>query len=408
MPFSLSEEQKQNLGWLIVGILLLALLIALGPMLSPFVAAGIIGYALNPGVDWIASRRLGPVRIPRFVAVTIMVLLLILAALALVLVVVPLVLRQIPLLQAQVPPLLDKLNAFVSPRLHQLGIDVRLDLAGIKALLTQQISTSGDELWSSLLASARAGGTALLTWLANLLFVPMVLFYLLQDWHQFIKRVQIMIPRRWVARVNTMATEVDGLCTMTMDNNPEIEVFRNIGGRDLKFFSRIGFGGGGPCGPLQQAAMAVASGVAKVVVCYRAMNERSEYRFGSGYRQDSASRSATAALFGLHSWQGLRSPGAMIAIAMRRYMHEYGVGPDDLRIRQLMQRLADGTVQEVILATDPNLEGEATATYLSRLLTTLEIRVTRLASGLPVGGDLEYADEVTLGRAFEGRRVVDA
>jgi recombination protein RecR len=83
-----------------------------------------------------------------------------------------------------------------------------------------------------------------------------------------------------------------------------------------------------------------------------------------------------------------------------------GVGPDDLSIRQLMTRLADGTVQEVIIATDPNLEGEATATYLSRLLTTLEIRVTRLASGLPVGGDLEYADEVTLGRAFEGRRVV--
>jgi recombination protein RecR len=83
-----------------------------------------------------------------------------------------------------------------------------------------------------------------------------------------------------------------------------------------------------------------------------------------------------------------------------------GIGPDDLRIRQLMTRLADGQVQEVIIATDPNLEGEATATYLSRLLHTLEITVTRLASGLPVGGDLEYADEVTLGRAFEGRRVV--
>lgn len=83
-----------------------------------------------------------------------------------------------------------------------------------------------------------------------------------------------------------------------------------------------------------------------------------------------------------------------------------GIGPDDLRIAQLLQRLADGTVQEVILATNPNLEGEATATYLTRYLRTLEIRVTRLASGLPVGGDLEYADEVTLGRAFEGRRSV--
>jgi recombination protein RecR len=83
-----------------------------------------------------------------------------------------------------------------------------------------------------------------------------------------------------------------------------------------------------------------------------------------------------------------------------------GIGPDDLRIRQLLTRLADGTVDEVIIATDPNLEGEATATYLSRMLRALEIRVTRLASGLPVGGDLEYADEVTLGRAFEGRRLV--
>jgi recombination protein RecR len=84
-----------------------------------------------------------------------------------------------------------------------------------------------------------------------------------------------------------------------------------------------------------------------------------------------------------------------------------GVGPDDLRIRELLVRLADGAVIEVILATDPNLEGEATATYLARLLKPMGLRVTRLASGLPVGGDLEYADEVTLGRAFEGRRLLD-
>jgi recombination protein RecR len=85
-----------------------------------------------------------------------------------------------------------------------------------------------------------------------------------------------------------------------------------------------------------------------------------------------------------------------------------GIGPDDLRVRELMTRLASGEVEEVIIATDPNLEGEATATYLSRLLRDVGVTVTRLASGLPVGGDLEYADEVTLGRAFEGRRRVDA
>ena len=83
-----------------------------------------------------------------------------------------------------------------------------------------------------------------------------------------------------------------------------------------------------------------------------------------------------------------------------------GVGPENLRITELMARLADGAVSELILATDPNLEGEATATYLARLVKPLGLRVTRPASGLPVGGDLEYADEVTLGRAFEGRRTV--
>ena len=84
-----------------------------------------------------------------------------------------------------------------------------------------------------------------------------------------------------------------------------------------------------------------------------------------------------------------------------------GVGPDDLRIRELLARLRDGTVTELILATDPNLEGEATATYLARLVKDMGLTVTRLASGLPVGGDLEYADEVTLGRAFSGRRRVE-
>ena len=83
-----------------------------------------------------------------------------------------------------------------------------------------------------------------------------------------------------------------------------------------------------------------------------------------------------------------------------------GVGPEQLRIRELVSRLADERIQEIILAMDPNLEGEATATYLSRMLVPLGVRLSRLASGLPVGGDLEYADEITLGRALEGRRVI--
>ena len=84
-----------------------------------------------------------------------------------------------------------------------------------------------------------------------------------------------------------------------------------------------------------------------------------------------------------------------------------GVGPENLRIRELMIRLGDTAIQELIIATDPNLEGEATASYLIRQIKPLGIKVSRLASGLPVGGDLEYADEVTLGRAFEGRRTIE-
>jgi recombination protein RecR len=84
-----------------------------------------------------------------------------------------------------------------------------------------------------------------------------------------------------------------------------------------------------------------------------------------------------------------------------------GIGPDQLHIAELLKRLADESLTEVILATDPNLEGEATATYLTRMLRPLGLRITRLASGLPVGGDLEYADEVTLGRAFAGRRMAE-
>ncbi len=85
-----------------------------------------------------------------------------------------------------------------------------------------------------------------------------------------------------------------------------------------------------------------------------------------------------------------------------------GIGPEQLRVKELLRRVGDEGVTEVILATNPNIEGEATAMYLAKLLKPLGISVTRLASGLPVGGDLEYADEVTLGRALEGRREVDA
>lgn len=121
--------------------------------------------------------------------------------------------------------------------------------------------------------------------------------------------------------------DVDGMATYTIDNSSEQEVFRSIGGRDLKFFSRIGQGGGAACAPLQQAALAISSGVAEVVVCYRAMNERSEYRFGAPLQ--SLPATSDNVVFAYHGAQGLMTPAAMIALTMRRYMHETGATSDD-------------------------------------------------------------------------------
>ena len=124
------------------------------------------------------------------------------------------------------------------------------------------------------------------------------------------------------------STDVDGLCTYAMDKNPEIEVFRHLGGRALKFFARTEYGGGAACAPLLQAALAVHAGVAQVVVCYRAMNERSQYRFGQAFVPPPVANAESA------NWAwtvpfGLATPAAWVAMATRRYMHEYGASSED-------------------------------------------------------------------------------
>ena len=126
--------------------------------------------------------------------------------------------------------------------------------------------------------------------------------------------------------------DVDGLCTFTSDNNAEYEVFRNIGGKDLKFWARAHPGGGAACTPLQIAKMAVLSGEADVMVCYRAMNEYSQYRFGKGYGSAQWSEpfpTADATLKSMHTVHGLRTAAAMLGISMRRYMHETGATSED-------------------------------------------------------------------------------
>ena len=131
-----------------------------------------------------------------------------------------------------------------------------------------------------------------------------------------------------VADAGLQLHEVDGLCTYAMDKNPEIEVFRNIGGRELKFFARTDYGGGAACAPLLQAALAIHAGIAQVVVCYRAMNERSQYRFGQAFVPPAFANAESANW----SWTvpfGLATPAAWVAMAARRYMHDFGATSED-------------------------------------------------------------------------------
>ncbi|MEN9865522.1 MAG: hypothetical protein RL748_1112 [Pseudomonadota bacterium] len=204
MLFSFTPEQKQSLLWLSVWSVLFVLLYLLGSILTPFVAAAILAYALNPGVD-----RLERLRVPRVLGVVIVILAFISALLALFIIVIPVLQKEAPQLRDQIPVMLDKVNNLISPKLHEMGFKGRLDSAGIKKLLTQQLSTSSDAIIDTVLASVKIGGTAILGWLATVILVPVVLFYLLLDWHKLVQRVQDAVPRRWLPRTVDMFAEVD-------------------------------------------------------------------------------------------------------------------------------------------------------------------------------------------------------
>ena len=209
MPFSLSPEQKQTAFWAALWLAFVALLYALGPIMAPFIAAAILAYALNGGVDYLDNRRIGGWNMPRTFAVLIVMGVFLAACLAMVLVVVPVLQKELPLLQQQIPMFLMKLDMMLAPFLQQLGIDVQLDMSGLKKLATEHMATSGDEVWATVLASARIGGGAVLGWIVTLTLVPVVLFYMLLDWHGILRSIALAIPRRWVVQTTGMAQEVD-------------------------------------------------------------------------------------------------------------------------------------------------------------------------------------------------------
>jgi predicted PurR-regulated permease PerM len=179
--------------------------------MPPFVAAAILAYALNGAVDYLDQRRFGRLTLPRTVAVVLVMTVFLSALLALVLIVIPVLQKEVVLLQAQIPLFLAKLNTMLAPRLHDLGIHVQLDLDGVKKIFTEQMATSGEEIWATVLTSARIGGGAVLSSIVTLTLVPVVLFYMLLDWHQILRSISLAVPRRWVVQTRAMAQEVDAL-----------------------------------------------------------------------------------------------------------------------------------------------------------------------------------------------------
>ena len=211
MPFFLSLEQKQSTFWLALWLAVALLLYTLGPILSPFIAAAILAYMLGGAVDRLARARIGRRRMPRVLAVSLVLTAFCAAVVALFLIVVPVLRAEIPLLQAKIPAFFSWLDTYLAPWLGKYGIHVKLDSAGLRALLEQQVAAGGDDMWTSVLAKVKVGGSALLGWIATLTLVSVVLFYLLLDWHALLARIEGAIPRRWAPQTVGMARESDVL-----------------------------------------------------------------------------------------------------------------------------------------------------------------------------------------------------
>jgi len=202
---------KQSALWLTVAIAFIILLSYLGPILMPFIVAGIFAYVLNPSVNRLCRLHLGRWSMPRSLAVALVIVLVLMLMLTLFLIMVPILRTQIPLLQNQIPLFLDKLNLVLTPFLSDLGFHVKLDSAGIKAILTEHLAASSEDIGKAVLASIKVGGTAVLGMVANLVLIPVVLFYLLMEWAGLVRTLENAIPRRYLHKTQAAIVEVDGI-----------------------------------------------------------------------------------------------------------------------------------------------------------------------------------------------------
>ena len=202
----LSQEARRVLLWMALAAALFAAILALAPVLTPFLFAFIFAYILNPGVDWLQRHR-----VPRFAGVTLMLLLLTVGAVLLVLLIIAVLQREVPQLRDQLPLLLKKLNAVVAPRLAELGVRVRFDFPGLRHMMSERFSASPDDLLEMLFTYAKVSGSALLTLAGMVFVVPILMFYLLMDWHMVMRRLDRLVPRRWLPKVHELSGETNAL-----------------------------------------------------------------------------------------------------------------------------------------------------------------------------------------------------
>lgn len=208
---TVTKEQFQTTAWLLVGVALIVLLVILGPVLMPFLTGAILAYILNPLVDRLCLIKIKKWEFPRALAALIAMVVLLACILTLILIILPLFLEELPLLRDQIPKFLDQLNATLAPKLHEFNIHMQLDSASVKQMLSDHLAESGQNILAPVLASLKVGGTALLGLVANVLLIPIVLYYFLLDWHSILKRFRLLIPRRWVVKTLELVQETDNL-----------------------------------------------------------------------------------------------------------------------------------------------------------------------------------------------------
>lgn len=203
---TLSPAQRQTLTWFAIAAAGSLLLWLLAPVLTPFIVGAVLAYALHPAVERLAARR-----VPRLLAVLGVEVLFIVALLAVLLLIVPILSKELPLLREQIPALADRLNHMLSPWLAQWGVNVALDIAGIKAFMLKVLDANLEDWFTTALSSARIGGSILLALIGNVVLVPVVLFYLLMDWPQIVARTQSFVPPRRRAQVDSFLAECDAV-----------------------------------------------------------------------------------------------------------------------------------------------------------------------------------------------------